>query len=189
MKKRRLIIIFLLGYLTHAIAGYVFPPLTVGFWRLACTQEVAFSAVGMGGDLSDQYLICSRIDQSLTPEASYRLLFFVGTPAAKCHALVGLRQFDQKKFGEYATRLEASDRFVMNVWMDFGSEEPVSRVAASVRRQEEGVLNLYQKEYREWSNQRREAEYLESEKRKTEANQPLEPTPTAVTSASGAAHH
>jgi hypothetical protein len=171
MKKRLLILIFLLGYLTHVIAGYVFPPLTFGFWRLACTQEVAFSAVGMGGDISHQYLMCSRINESFSPAASYRLLFFVGTPAAKCHALVGLRQFDQKNFGDYATRLETSNRFVMNVWMDFGGKEPVSRVAASIRKNEEGVLNLYQKEYREWSNQRREAEYRESEKQKKEANQ------------------
>src|SRR5882724_1431851 len=112
MNKRKTLLCIGVCYFGYALAQYIFPPFTVSFWRLACTSDVAFSVVGMGGSISSQLLSTSEIDRSICPGLSYRILFWVGTPAAKCHALVGIRDYDRTVFPDYFARLQASDAIV-----------------------------------------------------------------------------
>ena len=168
MRKRRLLLICLAVYVSYPLLAWVFPPCSVGFWRLACASEVAFDAVGMGGSMSRQFLECSLIDRSFSPQLSYRILFRVGSTAAKCHAVAGLRDLNRTLYSVYLDELKKSDAPVTEHWMDMGmSGFPVSLLAKRIEAGDRGMFQHYREQYSQWLH-------------RGEANQSLQPTTTAV---------
>jgi hypothetical protein len=170
---RKNVVAFVIGYFAYAVAACLFPPLTVDFWELAASKDVAFSVIGMNGSQSPQFLACARIDSSLCPALSYRILFRVGTPAAKCHALVGIRSFDRDDFEEYSALLSASDASVEDRWMDIGIEVKVADLARLVRDRKEYSAHSWLRDFDQWYRQK-------------QANQPPLQTPASGTPAAGA---
>jgi hypothetical protein len=76
--------------------------------RLAKVEVFAFGGVGFTGVISpgekDYWLLRSQS----TAEADFEKLFTVGSPEAKCYALVGLRQLNSEKFKALSASLRSS---------------------------------------------------------------------------------
>jgi hypothetical protein len=101
--------------------------------RLAKAGLFAFGGVGFAGVTSAGETDYSVILARPNPEADLERLFAIGTPAAKCYALVGIRHFHPEKFEELATALAKSNRKVLTGHGCLMSREPVARLVDSIR--------------------------------------------------------
>jgi hypothetical protein len=98
-------------------AAYAQNPLAAAVQSISKTGIFAFGGVGFAGKTS-QGEIDFRIIESQPPTVAledFEKVFATGDAAAKCYALVGIRQLDRKRFNELMQSLQDSQQNVMTM--------------------------------------------------------------------------